>query len=47
MDDTRAAIYRAAYRTMIGWADLCIAFFEAALRQFKAGAVRAFTCADR
>jgi type I restriction-modification system DNA methylase subunit len=47
MDDTLAAIYRAAYRTMVGRADLYIAFFEAALRQLKAGGVCAFICADR
>jgi adenine-specific DNA-methyltransferase len=47
MDDTLAAIYRAGYRTMVGRADLYIAFFEAALRQLKAGGVCAFICADR
>jgi hypothetical protein len=47
MDDTLAAIYRAAYRTMVGRADLYIAFFEAALRQLKAGGICAFICADR
>jgi hypothetical protein len=32
---------------MVGRADLYIAFFEAALRQLKAGGVCAFVCADR
>src|SRR5256714_989462 len=47
MEDAIAATYRAAYRTMVGRADIYIAFFEAALRQLKPGGVCAFICADR
>ncbi|MGE5321631.1 MAG: Eco57I restriction-modification methylase domain-containing protein, partial [Actinomycetota bacterium] len=47
MPDTSAAIYRQAYATMRGRADLYVAFFEAALRQLKQGGVCAFICADR
>lgn len=42
-----ASIYRTLYPTMVGRADLYIAFFEAALRQLKPGGVCAFICADR
>ncbi len=42
-----AALYRNAYSTMRGRADLYIAFFEAGLRQLKEGGVCAFICADR
>jgi hypothetical protein len=42
-----ALIYRNAYPTMRGRADLYVAFFEAALRQLKKGGVSAFICADR
>lgn len=42
-----ARLYRAAYPTMKGRADLYIAFFEAALRQLGEGGVCAFICADR
>ncbi len=42
-----ASVYRNAYPTMRGRADLYVAFFEAALRQLKAGGVCAFICADR
>ncbi len=42
-----ASLYREAYPTMRGRADLYIAFFEAALRQLKDGGVCAFICADR
>ncbi len=42
-----ASVYRSAYPTMRGRADLYVAFFEAALRQLKAGGVCAFICADR
>ena len=42
-----AAVYRDAYRTMRGRADVYVAFFEAALRQLKEGGVCAFICADR
>lgn len=47
MPDTSAAVYRQAYATMRGRADLYVAFFEAALRQLKQGGVCAFICADR
>jgi len=42
-----AKMYRHAYSTMRGRADLYIAFFEAALRQLKSGGTCAFICADR
>jgi adenine-specific DNA-methyltransferase len=42
-----AALYRDAYRTMRGRADLYVAFFEAALYQLRQGGVCAFICADR
>jgi hypothetical protein len=42
-----ASLYRDAYRTMRGRADLYVAFFEAALQQLKEGGVCAFICADR
>jgi adenine-specific DNA-methyltransferase len=42
-----ATLYRDAYRTMRGRADLYVAFFEAALHQLKSGGVCAFICADR
>ncbi len=45
-EDT-ASVYRGAYPTMRGRADLYVAFFEAALRQLKTGGVCAFICADR
>ncbi len=47
MDDTAVSIYRSHYHTMTGRADLYIAFFEAALRQFTTGGVCGFICADR
>lgn len=42
-----ALLYRGAYSTMCGRADLYVAFFEAALRQLKSRGVCAFICADR
>jgi hypothetical protein len=45
-EDT-AALYRDAYPTMRGRADLYVAFFEAALHQLRRGGVCAFICADR
>ena len=45
-EDT-ATLYRDAYRTMRGRADLYVAFFEAALHQLRHGGVCAFICADR
>lgn len=42
-----ASLYRKAYPTMRGRADLYIAFFEAALHQLRDGGVCAFICADR
>lgn len=45
-DDT-ATLYRNAYPTMRGRADLYIGFYEAALRQLKQSGVCAFICADR
>ncbi len=42
-----ASLYRHAYRTMRGRADLYVAFFEAALQQLNEGGVCAFICADR
>ncbi|WP_435009273.1 Eco57I restriction-modification methylase domain-containing protein [Tundrisphaera lichenicola] len=45
--DDRLALYREAFPTMRGRADLYVAFFEAALRQLKKGGVCAYICADR
>ncbi len=42
-----AHFYRRAYPTMIGRADLYVAFHEAGLRQLKDEGVCAFICADR
>lgn len=42
-----AAYYRNSYLTMVGRADLYVAFFEAALRQLRQNGVCAFICADR
>ncbi len=41
------SLYRHAYPTMKGRADLYVAFFEAALRQLEVNGVCAFICADR
>jgi hypothetical protein len=43
----RAAQYRAKYSTMVGRADLYVAFFEAALNQLKPGGTCSYICADR
>lgn len=45
--ENTATLYRKAYTTMRGRADLYIAFFEAALRQLRVNGVCAFICADR
>lgn len=42
-----ATVYRQKYPTMVGRADLYIAFFEAALTQLRPGGVCSFICADR
>lgn len=42
-----ATVYRDAYPTMRGRADLYVAFFEAALHQLNQNGVCAFICADR
>jgi adenine-specific DNA-methyltransferase len=42
-----AVLYRNAYTTMRGRADLYVAFFEAALSQLNSNGVCAFICADR
>ncbi|MDR3618394.1 MAG: TaqI-like C-terminal specificity domain-containing protein [Paludisphaera borealis] len=42
-----ANLYRDAYPTMRGRADLYVAFFEAGLRQLKKGGACAYICADR
>ena len=42
-----ASLYRDAFPTMRGRADVYVAFFEAALRQLKTGGVCAYICADR
>src|SRR5262249_52492234 len=47
MDRGMADTYRRLYRTMVGRADLYVAFFEAALRGLKPGGMCAFVCADR
>lgn len=39
--------YRQRYRTMVGRADVYVAFYEAALRGLKPGGVCVFVCADR
>lgn len=39
--------YRAAYPTMVGRADIYVAFYEAALRHLKPGGACGFICADR
>ena len=39
--------YRAAYPTMVGRADIYVAFYEAALRHLKSGGACGFICADR
>ncbi len=41
------ALYRAAYPTMVGRADIYVAFYEAALRHLKPGGACGFICADR
>jgi len=41
------AMYRAAYPTMVGRADIYIAFFEAALRHLRPGGACGYICADR
>lgn len=43
----RAKSYRMLYPTMVGRADLYVAFYEAALKQLKPGGVCAYICADR
>lgn len=47
VDAATAAAYRGRFRTMVGRADVYVAFFEAALKQLKTGGVCAFICADR
>lgn len=47
VSETTMSRYRALYSTMIGRADLYIAFFEAGLKQLKPGGVCAYICADR
>lgn len=47
MEDERADLYRSAYSTMKGRADIYIAFFQAALSQLSKDGVCAFICADR
>ncbi|RYZ77625.1 MAG: SAM-dependent methyltransferase, partial [Proteobacteria bacterium] len=41
------AQYRALYKTMVGRADIYVAFYEAALRQLKTEGVCGLICADR
>ncbi len=45
--DETSNLYRDAYPTMKGRADLYVAFFEASLRRLKENGVCAFICADR
>lgn len=47
VESSRYAAYRRAYPSMVGRADVYVAFFEAALRQLKPGGVCSFLCADR
>lgn len=41
------ALYRKNFQTMVGRADIYIAFYEAALRHLKPGGTCGFICADR
>jgi hypothetical protein len=43
----RATAYRSYYKSMVGRADIYVAFYEAALRQLHRGGVCGFICADR
>ena len=43
----KGAIYRSCYSTMVGRADIYIAFFQAALTHLKPGGACGFICADR
>lgn len=43
----RAQQYRHSYATMVGRADIYVAFYEAALKQLKRNGTCAFICADR
>lgn len=45
--DDGGLLYRSAYPTMKGRADIYVAFFEAALTQLATGGVCGFICADR
>ena len=45
--DNGGALYRSSYPTMVGRADIYVAFYEAALRHLKPGGVCGFICADR
>jgi adenine-specific DNA-methyltransferase len=45
--EKKAKSYRNAFKTMVGRADLYIAFFEAALMQLKSTGVCTYICADR
>ena len=47
VDDEMTRLYRDAYATMRGRADLYVAFIEASLRLLKPGGVCSFICADR
>ena len=47
IDPRTVKSYRSRYPTMVGRADLYVAFYEAALRGLKAGGRCAFICADR
>jgi adenine-specific DNA-methyltransferase len=47
MEDAASRRYRHTYRTMVGRADLYVAFFEAALKSLTPQGVCAFICADR
>jgi hypothetical protein len=47
MDTEIAETYRQRYQTMVGRADVYVAFYEAALNGLKPGGVCVFVCADR
>lgn len=47
IDPKTVKSYRSRYPTMVGRADLYVAFYEAALKGLKAGGRCAFICADR
>lgn len=47
LDQEAEYLYRGMYRSMIGRADIYVAFFEKGISQLKPGGRHAFICADR